>query len=591
MLKKFWLIILSFLAIHANPVFAANAVVGDGTPASCTEAALDSAVATVNSGGGGTITFNCGGVVTIPLTTQKSFSGQNAVYVLDGGNQITLDGQNNTRVLYTASGQKLSFTLKNISIINGNAKDDPQGERAANQGGGLYSGYENTLIVENVTFTNNTAKAERHEYHGGGAIAIDTTSIVTIRSSTFIGNEAPNGGAINNLLSRLTIENSTFRQNVANCTDAVGSPGDGPGGGGAIYNDAGKLTIKHTLIIDNESANLGGGIFTWAHQVMEYSGKTSIVNTVIAENHAKHGGGLWKGGSYILSMKTSTVANNTAVERGAGMSGTGPGVNFKITNSTISGNAVQNTGSAGGIFSANNSSTIINSTIAYNTVPNDDQSVGGGIHGNVTLRNTIVAYNTGGWNGTWSCMGTITNGGSNLQYPTDTCGSSIPVKDPLLDAVLSPALDSLTPGGVTSTHALLSNSPAINKGENCPSTDQRGVSRPQGDQCDIGAFELEGTAPGAFNLVSPADDAAISTFVFTWSPSNGAAEYKLTIKDAAGIKIVSEKIPTGEVNCNPDCAFTASGNFQNGSAYNWKVVAKNPFGKVKSEKRDFVVQN
>jgi len=47
-------------------------------------------------------------------------------------------------------------------------------------------------------------------------------------------------------------------------------------------------------------------------------------------------------------------------------------------------------------------------------------------------------------------------------------------------------------GGFTQTQALLPNSPAINKGDNsaCPATDQRGIARPQGGTCDIGAFEV-----------------------------------------------------------------------------------------------------
>jgi hypothetical protein len=49
-------------------------------------------------------------------------------------------------------------------------------------------------------------------------------------------------------------------------------------------------------------------------------------------------------------------------------------------------------------------------------------------------------------------------------------------------------------GGPTQTHALLGGSPAINAGDDviCPTTDQRGIVRPQGEHCDIGAYEYEG---------------------------------------------------------------------------------------------------
>ena len=47
-------------------------------------------------------------------------------------------------------------------------------------------------------------------------------------------------------------------------------------------------------------------------------------------------------------------------------------------------------------------------------------------------------------------------------------------------------------GGSTFTHALLPGSPAINSGNNnaCTDTDQHGLARPQGETCDIGAYEL-----------------------------------------------------------------------------------------------------
>jgi hypothetical protein len=53
-------------------------------------------------------------------------------------------------------------------------------------------------------------------------------------------------------------------------------------------------------------------------------------------------------------------------------------------------------------------------------------------------------------------------------------------------------------GGPTQTHALLPGSPAIDmvlSGCPLPATDQRGITRPQGAVCDIGAYELEVKAP------------------------------------------------------------------------------------------------
>jgi hypothetical protein len=56
------------------------------------------------------------------------------------------------------------------------------------------------------------------------------------------------------------------------------------------------------------------------------------------------------------------------------------------------------------------------------------------------------------------------------------------------DAGLGPLADN---GGPTLTHALLAGSPAIDAADDgiCPATDQRGVTRPQGAACDVGAYE------------------------------------------------------------------------------------------------------
>src|SRR5262249_52788808 len=100
----------------------------------------------------------------------------------------------------------------------------------------------------------------------------------------------------------------------------------------------------------------------------------------------------------------------------------------------------------------------------------------------LTAANTIFS-NPGG-----NCDAGITSLGHNLES-ADECGlhaaGDLTGRNPLL----GPLADN---GGNTDTAALLSGSPAIDAGDpaTCPATDQRGVVRPQGPACDIGAFEL-----------------------------------------------------------------------------------------------------
>ncbi len=583
----------ALLGRSAVSTYAANATVGDGTPASCTENALRNAVSTVNDSGSGTVSFNCGTAAhTIVLTQQLRFDESGGSFTLDGGGLITLDGQDATRLIYTASGQELGLTVQNIRLINGRANGDAANERAANQGGAIYSGFRNTLTVDTVVFEDNRARAERHPYHGGGAIAIDTTSVVVIRDSEFYRNKSPNGGAINNLLSDLTIERSLFKDNESTSTD--------PGGGGGVYNDGGKLTISDTHFIGNKAKNLGGGIFSWANDSGNgYPGKTKLTRVVLALNEAIDpdgsgmGGGAWTGGSYVMIVKDSSVTDNVAGQRGAGLAGTGPGPNFKIINSTISGNSITGQGSGVGLFSSGGRSTVLNSTIAYNTMPGgaNSQSVGAAVHtsGGFNIKNSIIAYNTGGWNDEWSCMGDVTSRGPNLQYPGNTCGGSIPVRDALL-APLTPALESLALGQ-TQYHPLLSFSPALNKGDKCKKTDQIGTPRPQGDACDIGAFEKTGTPPGDLSITEPTDGATLTGPVTTlsWSASTGALEYKVVVvKVRSGQKnkrILNARDLPAAFGCEDSstCSVTLDG--MNKGTFKIKVLAYNDLGKRKAKAR------
>ena len=154
-----------------------------------------------------------------------------------------------------------------------------------------------------------------------------------------------------------------------------------------------------------------------------------------------------------------------------------------MTNSTFAGNSAGSSG--GGIFNES-TLTVSNSTINGNRAVN-----GGGIHnytyaeyaGTVTLQNTIVANSPTGRN----CTNAITDGGGNLSYPDATCPgiNSDPKLGPLQDN-----------GGPTWTMALLPGSAAIDTADDAicaappvNNLDQRGVARPQGPHCDIGAYE------------------------------------------------------------------------------------------------------
>jgi hypothetical protein len=112
----------------------------------------------------------------------------------------------------------------------------------------------------------------------------------------------------------------------------------------------------------------------------------------------------------------------------------------------------------------------------------------------VRLLNTIIAGNTSSA-GPGNCNVQdmiIESRGHNLDSD-GSCFLSAAGDLPNRDALLGPLFDN---GGPTETQALQAGSPAIDAAavDGCPQHDQRGVVRPQGAACDIGAYELVPTA-------------------------------------------------------------------------------------------------
>jgi CSLREA domain-containing protein len=153
---------------------------------------------------------------------------------------------------------------------------------------------------------------------------------------------------------------------------------------------------------------------------------------------------------------------------------------------------VANAGFRSGLLNDNGQVKVSNSTFSGNSA----NEGGGGIRndrGKVALKNTIVANSTNGKNCAKN-KGEITDGGYNIEDGTScsfrAANHSLRSTNPKLASSLA------NNGGPTKTIALLTGSPAINAipqaTNGCGTqirTDQRGVSRPQGNRCDIGAFE------------------------------------------------------------------------------------------------------
>ncbi len=314
-------------------------------------------------------------------------------------------------------------------------------------------------------------------------------------------------------------------------------------GGFFIQNDGG-LDFEDLVIVGPGAGDLavdGNG------QVQPFeidSGARAAIGGLTIKNgfSTYYSGGILNNG--WLTVKNSTISGNRAYYSVGGIFNNGG--TLTVTDSTISGNSSMRDSSSqnggGGIFNNRGTLMVANSTISGNS----SQYRGGGIYGgggislylsDTTLVDTILAGNSTTDSGS-DASGVFTSKGYNLIGNTDDSsgwiesgiGSDLLNQDPLL----GPLQDN---GGPTQIHALKADSPAINaipSGTNgCGTTiatDQRGVERPQGGACDIGAFERDTPLDTATPTLSISDATIIegdsgttkeATFTVTRSGNTG----------------------------------------------------------------------
>ena len=312
--------------------------------------------------------------------------------------------------------------------------------RAAIQEANASSGTD-SIIVPAGTYVLSVAD-------GDGSTDLDVTSALTLNGGG-AGITILDGGDLDRVLdvdtpSAVFVSNVTVRNGTATSID---------GNGGGIRHEGGQLLLSNMAIEDNSTSNAqngGGGLFN-------ASGSATITDSTISGNSSA----VDLGGDIVLIIG------------GGIMSGGG---SVTVTNVTISGNS-------GGVAAEGGSLTANNATISQN-IANQLLSSNGG---SITASNTIIA---GEGNNCFVFVGgTISSAGHNLSNDATcplTAGGDLPNADPLL----GPLADN---GGPTLTHAIQPLSPAVDAGDDifCSDTDQRGIDRPQGAHCDIGAFEVE----------------------------------------------------------------------------------------------------
>lgn len=241
--------------------------------------------------GAGNITVEGDKTLTIksskitPVGNQQIFVEANGTLKTDEGTDVDLSGCN---VRYIVLRKKAELDLKNSAF-----KNSPKL-------GVIRANGSNTINIDGSTFKNNIANGGAYPQEFGGVLVVEQASDVTIKNSTFTGNQASkNGGAIYQNGGTLKISGtSEFNDNTAMTIN-----------GGAIYfvSDD-KLTIDDGVSFTGNKAENGYGGAVYSKAPIEVNAASFEKNT------AKRGGGV-----YICNGKESivdgaTFTNNTAID-------------------------------------------------------------------------------------------------------------------------------------------------------------------------------------------------------------------------------------------------------------------------------------
>jgi len=396
---------------------------------------------------GDTIDFSQLTCSTITLTSGEIIFTQDDITLVgpDDGSVI-IDGDGVASLRHTGSG---TFELDNIVMIDG-AKylDDTINLNA--MGGCVYSAgfvsMSNSYLKYCHARTTNTAyRAE------GGAIF------------------AANG---------VTLSNSeVFLSEAGSSTDT--------GVGGGIFSGDSVAIVDSSVSLNKSDG--AGGVAAIGGLVAKYSTFSGNYSYGVA-------GGLYVAGNTIIQNSTIDGNGAAAVGGGAFLVGAGATTPLSFSNSTVSGNTAP---AIGGVFITGYAAQFGSSTVAFN-VETGPTKYGAGVYSgaDVTFESTIVGANS------------IDSGGTLV--PDDVGGADTAVflgHDNLVTFVVgTPAMPADTlyedpqlaalanNGGLTRTHMLLPNSPAIDTGNNevGSAADQRGSGFPRviGASADIGAVEF-----------------------------------------------------------------------------------------------------
>ncbi len=367
----------------------------------------------------------------------------------------------------------------------------------ATYGGGICN--YGDLEIDHMEIFDNTA------VYGGGICNFGTLSI---HNTGLTGNEAVHGGGIAAISGRMNMDYIAVQYNTATSS------------GGGVYVGPDTVTAITVSRINDSSADTGGGLHLVPTSRL-YLSQSNIYGNIASITGGA--GGIQVDRSARILIDRTNVYSNRGFIGGIGNNG-----HSTILQSSLYGNRAgdgEAAGSGGGIANtadvysdALGRLTLFNSTVSSN----DSADHGGGIYnvGSCLITNTTISENHADYN-----TDTIGTGGGIYHDGEDglLINNSIVCKNHInslpgtfydIEGVIDPLstnnlidVDPYTQvlafqGGLTKVHGLLSNSPAIDQGDNLLAVDPFGYSLASDQRCfdryvngitDIGSFEYGAT--------------------------------------------------------------------------------------------------
>lgn len=445
--------------------------------------------------GGGPHAFACEGERTVRTTLEIVVDND---VILDGLDGLTVDGRGDHRVFLVPEG--VTAELRRFTVTGGYLGP------AEDCGGGIKVA-DATLTLTRTTVTENEISSAR-----GGAGICNEEGTLDLRRSLISSNLADggDGAGVYSRMGAVTLVDSAVSENAI-------AAGGGEGSG--IYQEGGTLALTRSVVSGNrllDDDRLVAGIYTSAGPTMlmqttvrgngvgiSSRGPVDLIESLVSGNGGRGivhesaggvftstdstisengGGGIFVGFGFIVLERT-TVSGNTA-GRGAGALVLNQGA-LRLTNSTVSGNNAELAG--GGLHNIGGGEIwLINSTLSGNSAGESGDALYS-FMSTTYLTNTLIDGEC------FLDRAPVLSSGHNLESPGDTCGLDEPTDQIAVgtgDLKLGPLADN---GGPTKTHAPLPGSAAVDRISRAmceASEDQRGISRPQGPRCDVGAVEV-----------------------------------------------------------------------------------------------------